>query len=126
MSNCRSNQILGHDILTLGDTGEIKEYLTTMLGQDNDMSENEDYFKVSDDESEILCHKLGYYNDAEMHVGESMKEQELKTADDFDRLFDKVFGYLSKQEYYGDCDYEVIDLKDGRVSVAWVVGGNDQ
>ena len=132
MANCRSDQHSGHEILNLKNRKEVKESLYGMLAIDNDMTENgPDYWEDSDNldkngEVQSIAEELGYEDEADRIVGEAMKGKKVGTAKSFEAVFNKVFSTLASQEYFGDCDYDIIDLKDGRVSLSWVVGGYDQ
>lgn len=128
MSNCRSDQALYTNVITLNDRDSIIDFFIGVISVDGDLSENEEYFKVSDklDENgdpQPLCYQLGYANDSHMIVVEATKDKKFNTVKLFEEAFIEIFAALSDQEYFGDCDHEVIDLGDGRVVISYVYGG---
>ena len=71
---------------------------------DCDLTENEEYFK--DDTLE-----LGFENEADRRVKEALVEfGQPTTAEEFEKVADKVFESISNEEYWGLCALQVKDL----------------
>jgi hypothetical protein len=67
MANCRASLSLSHFKVDLKDKKNIRESLYSLLSQDNDLTENEDYFR--DDTLE-----LGYESEADRIIQETIQE----------------------------------------------------
>ena len=103
MSNCKSGLVLGTETINIGDRKAIKDFLKNFLSVDGDISDV----------------------DAAAIVDRCMVNVKILNIESFEVLFDSVFVVISHQDYYGSCDFELIDLKDGRIVVVWAVGGNN-
>lgn len=117
MSNCKSDLGLGHFLVNLNDEKDVYKSLFALISSDNDLTENEEYFQ--DDTLE-----LGFENEADRIVKEALEELgQPTTAKDFEDVADKVFGAISDQDYFGECELNVIQVSKNKISVAYAYGG---
>lgn len=117
MSNCKSDLGVNHQIVNIKNEEEVKEALLSLLNSDNDLTENEEYFR-----EDTLG--LGYENEAQRIVDEYIKEKGIPNSpESFEEAANKISDSISDQEFYGECDLDVIDLQDGRVSMVFAYGG---
>ena len=134
MSNCRADLSLSHQIINIQDRKEVWDFFEGILMVDCDLRENgPEYWKEGEtatphpdkdeDRDLCLCEELGYDSDLDMIIGNAMKGKTVKTVKGFTKVFIEVFAGLSDQEYFGDCEYDIIDLENGSVVVAYAYGG---
>jgi hypothetical protein len=117
MSNETANLTLGHLIVNLKSTKDVYDSLYALIDSDNDLTENEEYFQ--DDTLE-----LGYDNEADRIVKEALQELgQPTTAKAFEELANKVFEAIKGQEYFGECELNIIKLSKDKLSVAFITGG---
>lgn len=118
MANCRASLGLGHTIVNLKNEKEVYDNLYDLISMDNDLTENEDYFQ--DDTLE-----LGYESEAERIVKEALAEfGQPTTAEEFEKVADKVFESISNQEYFGVCEINIIKAGKNKVSMSYAYGGD--
>ena len=104
MSNCKCNLIHGVEIVPYGNLKPLKEFLENFLSVDGDLVDEGNI-------PEIVAETIGQSNYCIFNL--------------FEDIFDIIFHKISNQEYFGGCDYEIIDLKDGRAVVSWAIGGHE-
>lgn len=119
MSNCRSILSLGTLVIDLNNQEEALGKLYNLLTVDNDLTENEDYFQ--DDTLE-----LGYDCEAERIWEERTKGKVVDTIGKFEKVFLDVWSAITDQEYFGDSEYEIVDIGDNKYVIAYCVGGYNQ
>lgn len=117
MSNCTSGLGLGLIKLDLNNREEVISELIGILSVDLDLAENEEMFRVDTLE-------LGYESEAERIVDEETKGKEFTTGEEFKYIFEEVFGWISNDSYFCVCSYEILDLGDGIIVLAYAYGGN--
>ena len=118
MGNSTSGLGLGHFVVDLKKTADVKESLLSLISMDNDLTENEDYFR--DDTME-----LGYESEADRIVKEYIKEHGVpRSVKAFEEAATKVFEAISEQEYFCICDLDVIGIGDSKLVIAYAYGGN--
>lgn len=118
MANCRASLGLGHSIVNLKNEKEIYDNLYDLISMDNDLTENEDYFQ--DDTLE-----LGFESEADRIVKEALKKLgQPTTAEEFEKVAEKVFESISNQEYFGVCELDVIQVGKNKVALAFAYGGD--
>jgi hypothetical protein len=118
MANCRASLGMGHFLVDLKDEKDVYQSLYSLLSSDNDLTENEDYFQ--DDTLE-----LGYKSEAERVVKEALKEfGQPTTVEEMDRISNKVFEKISRQDYFGVCEISVVGINENKVSLAYAYGGD--
>ena len=118
MANCKSELVLNHFWINITESKDVYESLYSLIEQDCDLSENEDYF--SDDTLE-----LGFKNEADRIVKEALKE--LGFPDDITSLrviVDKVTDAISGQEYFGGCEVSVVAVTEELFCIAFATGGH--
>ena len=118
MGNCRASLSTSHFVIDIKDRKKVRESLYDIMAQDNDLTENEDYFQ--DDTLE-----LGYESEADRIVKEYIKENGFpRSIKAYVKAFEHVFTFMSRQEYFGDCETDFINLGDGKLSICQVMGGD--
>lgn len=117
MGNAKSPLGLGLIRIDLNKRDEVLGELWNVLSVDNDMTENEDYFREDTLE-------LGYKDEAARIVAEAVKDKAIDTVEGFTEAFKKVFLGLSDQEFFCVCDYEIMELEPGVIILAYAYGGN--
>jgi hypothetical protein len=132
MSNCRADLGLGHQIVNLQDRQEVWGFFEDILMADGDLRDNgPDYWSEGEtgtrhpdeDRNLRLCEELGYDSELDMIIGNAIKGKSVKTVKSFTKVFQEVFAGLSDQEFFGDCEYDIIELSAGTVCVAYATGG---
>jgi hypothetical protein len=116
MSNCRADLGLGLSIVDISNRKEVQGFFVDVLAVDSDMYDNEEYYR-----EDTLA--LGYGTEAERIVMERTKGISFNTAEKFEKVFNNVFEALSDQEFFGDCEVEILDLGDNKLAVAYAYGG---
>ena len=117
MGNCTSSLNTGMFIVDFNNRDEILSNLHDLLMIDGDLTENEDYFQEDTLE-------LGYETEAERIMFERTKGRKLTNEKEFRAVMDSVWEAITGQEYFGACEYDILELGDGRLVVAWVSGGS--
>lgn len=118
MANCTASLGTGLSIVDLKNEKEVYDNLYDLISMDCDLTENEEYFK--DDTLE-----LGFENEADRRVKEALAEfGKPTTAEEFEKVADKVFDSISNQEYWGVCDLQVKDLGNNKVVLSYAYGGH--
>ena len=118
MGNCTANLSMGMFKVDLNKREEIIGNFYDMLSIDGDLVENEDYFR--DDTLE-----LGYDSEAERIVTERTKRKRMNTKEQFIKVMMDVWGAITGQDYYGQCEFDIMDLDDGTFIIAYSTGGRD-
>jgi hypothetical protein len=108
MANCESSIGLIHSVVDLENQKEVIDFCHEILSIDNDLTENEDYFRDTTLE-------LGWDNEADRIIGEAI-HRGLKGKE----LISEVSVAISKQEYYSGCELSFVGN-----TVAFVYGGNE-
>ena len=106
MANCTSELGIIHRVIDLDNSDEVIAVCHEILSIDNDLTENEDYFR-----EDTLS--LGFKNEAHRFVFDSL-EAGHRGAD----LIEDVSNAISNQEYFGNCELSF----EGN-TVAFVYGG---
>ncbi len=107
MSNVISDAGLIHKAINFDSSDEVIELCHEILGLDNDLTVNEEYFREDTLE-------LGFKSEAHRIVYDELEAGHRGTD-----LIEQVADYISRQEYYGACELSF----DGN-SVAFFYGGN--
>lgn len=110
---------MGMFIVDLKEENKSLGHLYDLLSVDNDLTENEDYF--SEDTLE-----LGYDCEADRIFAEKTKDVKIESHADYLRVMEDVWEAITGQEYFGVCEYNTLELEDGRMVVAWATGGRDE
>ena len=119
MGNSKSGLGLGNIIIDLSKPNAkviFEGDAYDVIAVDNDLSENEDYFR--DDTLD-----LGYDNEAQRIVNEAMEDRGIKTLEQINEAFGIIFGALSEQEYFNNCEYEVSQLDKDKFLIIYAYGG---
>ena len=119
MSNSRSDLALGTMIIDLKNPDKALGSLYDLLTVDNDLTENEDYFREDTLE-------LGYDCEADRIWTEKTKDKKFKTIKEFENIFLDVWSAITDQEYFGDWDYSILDIGDDKYVIAYCYGGDNQ
>jgi hypothetical protein len=118
MANCRSSLGLVHFVVDVTNEKELREALIDCISMDNDLTENEEYFR-----EDTL--DLGFENETERIVSEALEgDVDLSTLEGVTDLFSKVTDSISDQEFFGVCGLDVIELGYNKFVVAFVYGGD--
>jgi len=118
MGNSKSGLGLGHFIVDLKKTKDVRISLEQLISSDNDLTENVEYFQ--DDTLE-----LGYESEADRIVKEYIKEHGVpRSVKAFEKAANKVFEAISDQEYFCVCELDVIGIGGGKLVIAYAYGGN--
>ena len=118
MANSRAELSLGHTIVNLKNKKQVYNTLYDLIGMDNDLTENEDYFREDTLE-------LGFDNDAERYVKEALEKFGQPTnAEEFKKVAEEVFEAISQQDYFGLCELNVIQISKNKLSLAYATGGD--
>ena len=119
MANCGASLGLTLTIVNLKNEKDVFNNLYNLIGMDNDLTENEDYFQ--DDTLE-----LGFEDEADRKVKETLQELGYPTTvEEFKIVADRVFEAVSDQEYFGVCELQVEPIGKNKVALAYAVGGAD-
>jgi len=118
MGNCRASLSTNHIVIDIKDKEKVVDSLYEIMEQDNDLTENEDYFQ--DDTLE-----LGYESEADRIVKEYIKENGLpRSVKAYIKAYEEIFTFISRQEYFGECQVTFVKLGEGKISIAQVTGGD--
>jgi hypothetical protein len=134
MSNCRADLSLTLSIINLSNRGDVADALEGMLSIDSDLRDNgPEYWDEGltgtphpdedEDRDLCLCEELGYEDPVSMIVSEAMKGKTVKTAKGFEKVFREAFKGLTDQEFFGDCEFEIEELGDNKIALAYATGG---
>lgn len=120
MSNSKASLGIVHSIVEFSDANKVKEALILLLQGDNDLTENEEYFR-----SDTI--ELGYENEGERIVAEAMQGIDLKWNDmrPFNKMVEAVVRAISDQDYYGACEWHTIQINYTQASLFFAYGGNE-
>ena len=116
MSNSKACLNMGMFIVDLKEDNKSLGHLYDLLAVDNDLIENADYF--SEDTLE-----LGYNCEAERIFSEKTKDVKIESHADYLRVMEDIWGVITEQDFFGVCEYNTLELEDGRMVVAWATGG---
>lgn len=117
MGNCVSGLGLGMVKVDLNNKEDVFSTLWDVLSTDNDLTENQDFFR--DDTLE-----LGYHSEADRIVDEATRSSECNTVEGFKKVFDDVFKHISTQDYYCVCEFQILELTGSEIILAYAYGGN--
>jgi uncharacterized protein YjgD (DUF1641 family) len=117
MANCKAGLNLTHFWLNVKSEKDVYESLMSLLQVDNDITENEDYFR--DDTI-----NLGYENEAERLVKECLKKHKVISIATFKLAAEEVAENISEQEYYGECKLSFVATTQDCLIVAFATGGS--
>tara|TARA_R110000796_G_scaffold249652_1_gene377678 strand:- start:1973 stop:2335 length:363 start_codon:yes stop_codon:yes gene_type:complete len=117
MGNCVSGLGLGVSVVDLNNKEDVYATLYGVLSVDNDLTENGDYFR-----EDTL--DLGYKSEADRIVLESTRGIEINTVELFEESFNEVFEYLTRQDYFGMCEYQIEKLTGSEIMLIYAYGGN--
>jgi hypothetical protein len=119
MSNCKSDGGLNHHWVDASRKDDIYNSLYSLLECDNDLTENEDFFR-----DDTLS--LGYESEAERIVKEALEKHGYpRDINNIRNLYKDVANHIIKQGYFGNCELSVIAINLKIVSIAFTYGGND-
>ena len=118
MANCTSGLGVVHGIVNFTKKEEVIETLKSCLVIDNDLSENEEYYREDTLE-------LGYESEVDRIVDEAIKELGFPTdIESFTALLNKVTDSISDQEFFCVCELDVIEAGKNKASYVFAYGGN--
>ena len=118
MANCRSDLGLVHFIVDVSNEKELREALSDCISMDCDLSENEEYFRQDTLE-------LGFENEVDRIVSEALEgDVDLSTLEGVTNLFGEVTNAISEQEFFSNCELDVIEIGNNKFVVAFVYGGD--
>ena len=117
MSNSKASTSVSHFIIDISNEQAVLDTLMEIMEQDNDLTENEDYFQEDTLE-------LGYESEADRIVKEYIKENGVpKTTDEYEKAFNQISDSISNQDFFGECSVDFLKVDDTKLSVVWVTGG---
>ena len=117
MSNSKALTSVSHFIIDVSNEQDVLDRLMDILFQDNDLTENEDYFR-----EDTLS--LGFESEADRIVKEYIKDNGVpKDTLEYEKAFNKISESISSQDYFGECSAEFVKIDDTKLSVVWVTGG---
>lgn len=116
MANCTSDLGYGHVIVDLNYKNEVREVLEQLLSMDNDLIENEEYFR-----EDTL--PLGYKNEMDRIITEALVNGYPSNMEDFYTIAKEVYSRISEDEYWGECILDMLEITKTKIVVAWVYGG---
>lgn len=116
MANCTSDLGYGHVIVDLSYKDEVKTLLESLLSMDNDLTENEEYFREDTLE-------LGYKCEADRIITEALANGYPSNMEEFFTIAESVYNNISEQEYFGECALNMLEITKRKIVVAWVYGG---
>lgn len=120
MANCKASLGTQHFIIDVTDKDAVIESLMNSMQNDADLTENEDYFQEDTLE-------LGYKSEADRIVQEYTKENGVpSTIEEYQKAYTDIANNMMKQEYYGECDLDFIQIDETKLSVMFVYGGHDE
>ena len=118
MANSKAGLGVSHSIVDLNNADDVLETLHGLIDMDNDLVENEDYFRPD-------TISLGYESEADRIVQEYISANGFpKTFKAFEKACFKITDAISEQEYYGVCDLSLIDLGGLKTSLVFAYGGS--
>jgi hypothetical protein len=117
MSNCKAELNLHHQWVNVTNENDVLESLKSLLNVDNDLTENEEYFRKK-------TLKLGYENEAERIVKELLDGKTINTIESFKQIAKKVAKHITGQEYYGNCELSFVAIDKNTLIIAFATGGN--
>jgi hypothetical protein len=119
MSNCKASTSVSHFIIDVSNEQAVLDTLMEIMEQDNDLTENEDYFQEDTLE-------LGYESEADRIVKEFIKENGVpKTTTEYEKAFNQISDNISNQEYFGQCSVDFLKTGDTTLSVSFMIGGQE-
>jgi radical SAM superfamily enzyme YgiQ (UPF0313 family) len=119
MSNCKSHTSVSHFIIDVSNEQAVLDTLMEIMEQDNDLTENEDYFQ--DDTLE-----LGYESEADRILKEYIKENGVpKTTTEYEKAFNKISDSITEQDYFGGSSLDFLKVNETTLSVSFMIGGQD-
>lgn len=119
MSNCKASTSVSHFIIDVSNEQAVLDTLMEIMEQDNDLTENEDYFQ-----EDTLT--LGFESEADRIVKEYIKENGVpKTTTEYEKAFNKISESISNQEYFGQCSVDFLKIDDTNISVTFMIGGQE-
>ena len=117
MSNENASLRLNHVLVDLDNRKNIYDTLYDMIAVDNDLVENEMYFRKDTLE-------LGFNNEADRVVKDKLKTLGYPTTiKTFEKIATKVFEVISNQDYFGECSVNIIKISENKLSLAYAHGG---
>lgn len=117
MANSKSS--LGLITFLVNITQPQYDNLMSMLNIDNDLTENEEYFR-----EDTLS--LGYESEADRIIKEKLSEHASSepNKESYVKIITEVSEAISDQEYYGSTTLSIVDVNDEEFFVAFAYGGN--
>jgi hypothetical protein len=116
MSNCKSELGLNHFWVDVTKKDDIYNSLYCLIDCDNDLTENEDYFR-----GDTL--ELGYKDEADRIVKEYLKENKVNGVESFKKAVKEISETISNQDFFGNCELSIVTLSDSIVVIAFAYGG---
>jgi len=105
-----------HKLINLNNKKEVLNSLYELTSFDLDLSENHEYFK-----KDTL--KLGFKNESDRIAKECLKKYGYpKTANEFEQIAKEVFSSISTQDYYNECNINILEINKNNLSFAFVYG----
>ncbi len=118
MANCKAELGMALTIVDLAKKEDVHSTLMGLLSSDNDLTENESEFQYDTLE-------LGYDSEADRIVHEALHKLGYpNTINEFRELVSYVFKYISNQEYYGACEFDIKEVSSTKVALAYAYGGH--
>ena len=119
MSNSKSNTSVSHFIIDITNEQRVIEALEGILENDNDLTDNEDYFQEDTLE-------LGYTSESDRIVKEFIKENGVpKTTTEFEKAFNEISESITDQDYFGHCEVDFLKVNETTLSVSFMIGGEE-
>jgi hypothetical protein len=119
MSNSKASTSVSHFIIDVSNEQDVLDRLMDILFQDNDLTENEEYFR-----EDTLS--LGFESEADRIVKEYIRENGIpKTTTEYEKAFDVLSENISSQDYFGLCSTDFIKIDENTLSVTFVTGGGE-
>ena len=116
MSNVKAELGYGHDVIDIQNLREVYDILYSILSVDNDLIENAEYFRKDTLE-------LGYDNEAERLIIEALDKEGKLTSNKFLAVCNEILKPISSQDYFGQCELNIINISENKVSVLFIYGG---
>ena len=115
--NCKAEQQHVLLMLNAANTKDIINNLHLLLSNDNDLTENEEFFR-----SDTL--KKGYVSEAERIIKESIEKFSLNNLENIKAVFEEVFSSISNQDFFGECDIQFKQLEQiNSLVISYTIGG---
>ena len=119
MSNSKASTSVSHFIIDVSNKEAVLDSLMDILSVDNDLTENEDYFR--DDTME-----LGFESEADRIIKEYIKKNGVpNTIEAYEKAFNKISDSITNQEYFGECQLDFLKIDETNVSVMFMYGGQE-